>query len=132
MERQKKIIDASIIVKWFIVEEKTIEALKIQEEHIQNKIDLIVPEITFIEVINALKYKKKSDKDLFEANSYLWNFQFHVEKTNQFIVDKAIELSIKYNLTIYDGMYAALAQIHGCELITADEKLSKIPQGRKL
>ena len=106
--------------------------LRVQEEHIQNKIDLIVPEITFIEVINALKYKKKSDKYLFEANSYLWNFQFHIERINQFILDKAIELSIKYNLSLYDGIYAALAQINGCELITADEKLSKIPQGKRL
>ncbi|PIN88925.1 hypothetical protein COU57_06955 [Candidatus Pacearchaeota archaeon CG10_big_fil_rev_8_21_14_0_10_32_14] len=132
MERQKKVIDASVIMKWFNVEIGTKEALELRERHLTKEIIIIVPELIFMEIINGLKYKKHDENFLHRTNKALFETQFHIERTNQFIMEKAIQLSIKYNLSLYDGIYAALAQIHGCELITADEKLSKIPQGKRL
>ena len=49
------------------------------------------------------------------------------EKITKSIIDKAIEVSFKYKITIYDAIYVALAQIEDCELITADSELYKIP-----
>mgnify|MGYP001607985802 CR=1 FL=1 len=132
MERQKKVIDASIVVKWFQKEEHREEAIELRNEHINEQIIIIVPEIIFLEVLNALRYKGGSKEELEEANNLLWDIQFQIEYMNQFLLKKAIDLTVQYDLTLYDAIYAALSQIHGCPLITEDEKLKKIPSAVEL
>ncbi len=127
MERQKKVIDASIAAKWFLNEDGTKEALSIRDDHIGEETLIIVPEVLFLEVLNALRYKNADKKLLESASKILFEIQLHVERTNEFILCKAINISLEYGLTIYDSIYAAIAQLHGCPLITADEKLRKFP-----
>lgn len=127
MERQKEVVDASVIVKWFLNEEKTNEAIESIKKNIRKEITIIVPELLFLEVLNTLRFKEKDKEKLDEVNKSLWSMQLLIEHTNQFILEKAIDISIKYNLTLYDALYAALSHIHGCPLITNDEKLSKFP-----
>lgn len=68
---------------------------------------------------NNVEVLQKSAKELFEL-------QLHIEKIYPFFLQKAVELSVSMNLSLYDSLYAALAQIHGCPLATADKKLSKL------
>lgn len=125
MARQKTIVDASIIAKWFIDEEGTESALKLRTDHIEGTILIVVPELLFLEVLNVLRYKGASIKKLNEANNALWDIQLQVEKTNKFILEKANELAIEHNLSLYDSIYLALAIINGSPLITADKELAK-------
>ena len=127
MEKQKKIIDASVIVKWFADEEDSKKALTLRQDHIKERAKIIVPELIFAEVLNALHYKGKSEERLKEANQALWDLQLQIEKTNIFLLNKAIELSIKHEITLYDAIYLALANVYGCPLITADLTLGKLP-----
>ncbi len=127
MEKQEKVVDASLVIKWFLKEENSDKALKIREDHISGKTLLIVPDLIFLEVTNALRYKKLDIKKISYINKSLWEFQFKIQEIDKFILDKAIENSIKYNITIYDALYVTLAQIHGTFLITADKELYKIP-----
>ncbi len=76
MERQKKVVDASIVVKWFVKEENSNKALELRNDHKENKHQLIVPGFCFLEVINALRYNKNkiSSEDLKCINELLWNY----------------------------------------------------------
>jgi predicted nucleic acid-binding protein len=132
MERQKKIIDASVAVKLFAKEEGSEIAVKLRDRHINGEIVIVVPELFFMEILNALRYKKLSEEVLDKANKDLWKVQFEVISLDEFILDKAIKASVDYGLTIYDGIYAALSQIYGTELITDDKKLLKIPNAVSL
>ena len=127
MEKQTKVVDASVILKWFSNEEDSAKALILKDKHIQKEISLIIPELLFLEIANALKYKKNNFEKIQKANEDLWNFQFIVKRINESILERAIEIALKYNLTIYDSLYVALSQIYGCELITADKELVKAP-----
>jgi len=127
MEKQTQIVDASIIVKWFTEEEFTDKALELKESQISESVEIVVPEIIFSEVINALRYKKFDENALIEANKTLWNMGFKIERATEFLINKAIALAKKYDLTIYDALYIALAHLHGAPLITADSSLYKIP-----
>jgi predicted nucleic acid-binding protein len=127
MERQKKVIDASIIVKWFSNEEDSDKAIKLRNMHIRGEISIVVPELVFMEVMNSLRYKKISVDSLTKANKDLWDVQLETIYLDEFLLNKATEISVKYNLTVYDGIYAALAQIHGAPLITSDNKLLEFP-----
>lgn len=125
MEREEKIVDASVLVKLFSIEEDSNKAEDLIKNHVTEKIILIIPELLFLEVSNALKYKKNDENKIKEANEKLWDFQLHIERLNKNIVNKAITIAKEYNLTIYDSIYIALAQINNCELITADKELLK-------
>ena len=132
MERQKKIIDASVIVKLFAEEENSEEMFKVMQSHINNEIALLVPELIFLEVLNALRYKKFNLNASEKANINLWNFQLESVHLDAFLLNKAIKNSMEFGLSIYDAVYVSLAQIHGVPLITADEKLLKIPNAVSL
>ena len=126
MERQKTIVDASVIVKWFTNEESSEEALKLRDEHLAGRVLLSAPHLLFLEVLNALRYKNKSEKDLANVNRALWDMQLHIEDTNFFLLDKASSLAVKHNLSLYDAIYFALSVLSRSPLITADEKLAKV------
>lgn len=125
MAREKKVIDASVVVKWFLEEEGSKEALQLREQHLAGKITLIVPELLFLEVLNALRYKGATQKKLAEANRALWDMQLHIEKMNSFLLEKACVLALEHNLSLYDALYLALALLYGCSLVTADTALAK-------
>lgn len=125
MAREKKVIDASVVVKWFLEEEGSKEALQLREQHISEKITLVVPELLFLEVLNALRYKGGTQKILAEANRALWDMQFHVEKMNSFLLENASILALQHGLSLYDALYLALALLYGCSLVTADATLAK-------
>lgn len=127
MERQKKVVDASVIVKLFADEENSDKALLLRDKHINEEICLIAPEFILLEVINALKYKKLNEEILKKSNEELWGIQLKTINLDDSLIKKSIEISAKYNLSIYDSVYVALAEIHNAQLITADEKLLKLP-----
>lgn len=132
MAPEKKVVDASVIVKWFVDEPDSKQAGEIRNAHITGDIRIIVPELTIIEVMNALRYKKINDEQLQEAHRTLWDVQLHIEKTTFFLLEKALVAARKHNLSVYDALYAALAQIYGTVLITTDEALAKLPNAQKL
>lgn len=125
MAREKKVVDASVVVKWFLDEEGKKEALQLRTEHIAGKISLVVPDLLFLEVLNALRYKGGTEKSLADANRALWNIQFHIEKSSSFLLEKASMLALEHNLSLYDAVYLALALLYGCPLVTADTSLAK-------
>jgi predicted nucleic acid-binding protein len=40
------------------------------------------------------------------------------------LVEHAFDIAIKFNRTVYDSIYIAVATRHGAQLITADERLA--------
>ncbi len=127
MEKQTQVLDASVIVKWFSKEELTSNALELKEKHISGDIIITLPDIVFVEVANALRYKDNNEEALLNVNKSLWNMEFKIEKINEMLLNKAIIIAKKHNITIYDAVYVALAQIYNSPLITTDTELYKIP-----
>ena len=121
MERQKKVLDASVIVKEFANEINSNKAIELINSHINKEILIIVPDLLFLEILNAFRFKNKDETNLKKINSDLKEFQFKIERINKDILDKSIENSIKHNITLYDSLYVTISQFHGCPLITADE-----------
>jgi len=127
MEKQKKVLDASVIAKLFTNEQFCEKAIEIVEDYTKGNFEIIVPDLLFIEVTNALRYKNNSQEILKKINKRLWDLEFKVERINETLLEKAIQISLEYNLTIYDAIYVAVAQLNSAQLITADSALFKIP-----
>lgn len=132
MEKQKKVLDVSVIFKWFSEEKDSDKALKIKDEHLAGESVIIIPSFAIIELMNALKYKAKGKDKLKEANDAIKNMQLRAVNITKFIMDKAIDNAFEYDITLYDSLYVTLSQIHGCPLITTDEDLYKTPNALAL
>ena len=127
MERKKKVVDASVIVKLFTNEESSDRAVQLREAHISGEICIVISELTFLEVLNALRFKGGSAEKLVIVSKELRDLQFHVEKLADFVLEKTIAIALEYDVTIYDASYAAVAQIYGAQIVTADKKMARIP-----
>ncbi len=128
MEREKTVVDASVILKWFLQEKGGEAALALREDHITSKRLLIVPELLFVEVLNVLLFKGMTKKEMSLVHQALWDTHFQIERINHFLLEKANELALQYKLSLYDALYLAVSIVHGSPFITADHDFPKIPQ----
>ena len=128
------VIDANVIVKWFIDENDSDKAEIIKELFINEKINIVVPSLLYYEVLNALKYSKLfrlDELNLVGESIENYGFDFIVIKDE--IREKMVEIAINHDISIYDASYIALAEKFNAQLITADEKISKkLPKDLKL
>ena len=118
------ILDASVIVKWFTREEKREEALRYREMFINDEIEIVVSDPILYEIGNALRYNPSfNDEDVRLAVRSLIDLGINIIIPTTEILDMAINLAFKYDTTLYDSVYLALAEILNDTLVTADKNL---------
>ena len=120
------VIDASVVVKWFIEENNSEKALLLRDSFIGGNVELYVPPLLYFEVLNALKYSQLFEpNELEEAGESLENYGFKVITIKNEIRNHMINAAINYDLSIYDASYLGLSI--GLEMMfcTADEKIIK-------
>lgn len=119
------VIDASVGSKWLLTIDEAYrdKALKLLERHSNEDEIIIVPELFFYEISNAIATKtfispNKTSvllKKLFETNLSVYH-------PNQNDVIVATKLAKKHKTSVYDMLYAVIAQKEKAKLITADDK----------
>jgi predicted nucleic acid-binding protein len=128
MERNNKmeiIIDANVVVKWFVVEEFKEQAISLRDDYINNKIELSAPVILPFEVLNAIFYSKKgiSNIELENIGKSLLYYGIKLFPMNEKLLLETVDIALKMNITIYDAVYVSLAKIRNSNLFTADSHL---------
>lgn len=124
MEKRTKVLDASVIIKWFTQEEKRELAIKLRERYINEEIEIVVPDLILYEIANALRYNNNFDeKDVIKAIQTIFDMEIYIINPNKEILQKAIEISYLKNISFYDALYIALAKGMNFNFITADKKL---------
>lgn len=120
------VVDASIVVKWFVLEEDSEKAIEIRDKYVTGEIKLIAPEIMIFEVLNALYYKGLfSINELKEISEALDAFSFELYPLEGEYSRKTIEIAYENSITIYDASYIALAVLKSAHIYTADIKLKE-------
>jgi predicted nucleic acid-binding protein len=130
---RRNVIDASVIVKWFIEENDSDKAESIRIEFVKKQIELICPYLLQFEVLNALKYSNLFNKtDLKTAGESLENYPFTYTAVSGEHLARMLELALDHEFSIYDAAYIALALKEKVTLITADDKMKrKLPDTLK-
>lgn len=128
---KKCVLDASIALKWFFPHEEHSDIAREVLREIKKKgIKVLVPQIFFFEVANAVKTKSKTTpRDVLRVINKIFSLNLVSEKANLKLLSKANFYAQKYNLTIYDASYLAFAKILKINLITADAKIKKTGLG---
>jgi len=130
---KKYVIDASIAVKWYspFGENDLAKADKLLQDYVDGSCEFLAPTLIVYELANALRFNPNFKvADVKRAMKDFFDLQISLEDPSQYI-NSTIDLAFTYSLTIYDAVYAALSQITGIPLITADyqfcTKVKKLP-----
>ena len=121
MAKETLVLDASVIVKWFCDERQSDIANKLRDDFFSNIYRIIVPDLLFYEVINAVKFSNVfSNKEKISVVHDLYSIGIDFEYPDREIMESALNIAMDYNATIYDSVYLAIARKHRCNYITAD------------
>jgi len=121
---EKVVLDASIVIKWYVKESDSTLANIIKDDLERSMIDVLVPSLLFYEVLNVLRYKPDmGEADLEKVARSLDDLQFSVVHPNHEYGMEITWVALRSGITVYDAAYVALARRKSCLLFTADEKL---------
>ena len=118
------VADASVIVKWFVDEEYTDDALSLRKDYVDGNTDIACPDLLSYEVLNALRYNPElGEEHLKMAAEAMEKYNLWQYPVQGDLARLCIRNSFAYGISLYDSSYVSLAEHIDSMLYTADEKL---------
>ncbi|MBN2392898.1 MAG: type II toxin-antitoxin system VapC family toxin [Anaerolineae bacterium] len=119
------VLDTSVVLKWIRQEEILAEqALDILHGYLEGHIRVIVPTLLIYEVANVLRYKVEfTTMHLETAIQSLFNLDLEWVVASSEIARRSVNLARVYDTSVYDAVFAAVAEGAGATLVTADVRL---------
>ncbi len=120
----KAVVDASIIVKWFIEEKYSKQALKLRDKFANGNLQILGPSLLNFEVLNALRYSQLFNKtELKELAVAIGKYGFELYNLIGNYAELTAEIAHTRDLSIYDASYIALAELNNIDLYSVDNKI---------
>lgn len=122
----KYVLDANIGAKWVLPEADTPKALALRDDFLRQIHELIAPDVFPVEIAHALtRAERKGLIPHSDAIVKLADVLNTAPVLHSYLplLPRAVEISSKARIGVYDCLYVALAEREGCELVTADSKL---------
>lgn len=129
------VVDASVAIKWIFQEEHTDQAKALFRDSLHRREAIIAPPLLLNEVTNTLRQRMRGtpplprDDALALLDDFL-TFPIQLDAPSE-LHRQALMLADDFDLpAVYDAQYLALAQTHGCNLWTADQRFLRQLRGR--
>ncbi len=136
MDKPVVVADSNVLVKWYIPEKYSEEAIIMRNDFIYDRIKVIAPIYALLEYANTLrKYAIRGlirKEDAYEALNLLIDTGVEYVDITPSYVYEALRYSIENNVTVYDAYYIVLAKKNNAYMYTADEKLLSKVKGKEL
>lgn len=123
------VLDASVAVKWAVPAKEPLrdESVRLLKRYVDGEIDFIVPDIFWAEVGNVMcrgaRRGRWSRNDAERITADLGGRSFATVPSH-LLLPEALRIAFSYERSVYDALYAALAQEAKSTLVTADERLA--------
>jgi predicted nucleic acid-binding protein len=120
------VLDASVVIKWFKDEDEEFvdSALSIQENKRLGNVELIVPDLLFLEVLNTFLIKTGfTQEDLVSIKESLIKMNMKIIYPGSKLLGETINIAAKNSLTFYDALYIATADASDAVLYTEDMEI---------
>lgn len=114
-----------MIVKWFSRDNEPDydKAMELVAAFTDRSLNLLIPDLLLYELSNALLKGKGFDyKKIESALQYIYSLQIEIFSANINLLNEAVRIAFDYKLTIYDAIYASLAQLKKCPFVTANPR----------
>lgn len=121
MERLKKaVVDSSVILKWFRPDEPhAAQALAIRQAYLDERLEIVIPELAVCEVANVLRYRA-SEATAVQSVETLFDFRIPICRLEHHTLQQAMKAAFRYNITVYDAIFLAVAEELHLQIVTAD------------
>jgi len=126
-------VDASIVFKWYFVEDRSEQSVALGRDAVQAGEPLVAPPLLLLELANTIRQRTRRSLLTAEearlALDYflglpLWITGETNTSTSWSLHHRALALSMRFNLpAVYDAYYLALAELSNCPFWTADRRL---------
>lgn len=119
------VVDASVIVKWFVPEEESDKAGELRDLAARGQISLHAPGYAVVEVANALAlhpFVRLSEEEITDAILASEKMVALVDLTRE-EWRNAIILAREIPISVYDSAYLAVSLSMDLKFVTADSKL---------
>lgn len=129
MKQQSVVLDTSVILKWISKEKEDhlAQAEELLVAIVQGKIQAVTIDFLLLELANVLLKAKKLPPERIEiAVKLVINLDIKMIAVSPQLIYASTVLAQKYNITLYDSIYLALAQERGTKVLTADKAVAKI------
>jgi predicted nucleic acid-binding protein len=124
------VVDASVAAKWFLPskdESLSAEAFVLLQGYSRGESRFVVPDLFWAELGNLLwKAVRRGRFQKRWAETALVSVHELKLATvpSQTLLDRAFQIATRFDRTVYDALYVALAVQSQAQLITADERLA--------
>ena len=111
-QMKKLVLDTSVIVKWFCEDEDDSEyADKLRRLILEGVYDIIIPDLLFYELANALRHNPNfTAEDVQASLDSVFDMEFDIRKVDSAGIAAAIAITFKCNVTVYDAYFLDLSQ----------------------
>jgi len=127
------VLDCSVAAKWVLPEPGREPALGLFERYASGEIVLIAPDILLAEFASLIakrnRRKEMSAPEAREAFGLMTKCAPRLFDTHPRLF-RALDLSLRYQLSLWDCVYLALALEYDCPVLTADLRLFRAGKGR--
>jgi predicted nucleic acid-binding protein len=126
------VLDSSVVIKWFTKEEGSQSAVRILDSFNDESLSIIISDLTFHELANALRYKPDfSPNDVKRCVSQLLELELEVRRLDDELLSESISISFDGGVSFYDAVPVGIAKIEKIPCVTADKKTQFLPLSRK-
>jgi len=119
------VIDAGVVVKWFIPEEDSTIAHQLLTRYLQGLDTPIAPDLLISECGNVFWRRQRqgdiTTEEAADSMADLVTLNITLVLASD-LVQNALQLAMQHQRTVYDSLYLALSEYRNCPLITADER----------
>lgn len=118
------VLDASVVLKWFVSEENSDKAIALRSEFYLGTREIVAPDLILYEIANALRYNPDFEQsEIKESIQTIYDMGIEIITPTQTLINKVVDIAKLSDITCYDASYYALAEDIKTDLITADKKL---------
>ncbi|MCL5264494.1 MAG: type II toxin-antitoxin system VapC family toxin [Chloroflexi bacterium] len=129
---EKLVVDANVAAKWYVPELDSEAASAI----LDRGDPLFAPDLIIAEFGNVV-WKKVSKGELGQSEAveiiraFISSSPVVLRPATVFL-SAAFDIAIRYNVTVYDALYLAVALDESCPLVIADKRLGQALRGTEL
>ena len=122
------VVDASVAAKWHLTDEShTREASQLLARYYTGRTDLVAPALIRYEVgqslLRAFRDRRIADAAVASEFTRFLGYGIHNDSDADELILAAQDIAQETGASVYDAVYVAHAELHGFEVVTADEQL---------
>ncbi|HYV39060.1 MAG TPA: type II toxin-antitoxin system VapC family toxin [Gemmataceae bacterium] len=124
----KYVLDSNVALKWVLPEADSGRAIRLRDEYRLGIHELLAPDIFPSEIANGLASAERQKRIRTGESAIFLNDILSAAPAlhhSSSLLLRAMEVSISTKQAVYDCIYLALAEMEGCELVTADDQLAR-------